>query len=334
VHSARYDDGDGPLCSRPHRSPRRTWADLVSTVPDNTFKRMFRMNKPVFERLCTKIREKVGEEKFKSEVFLSSRREPRTQEATMYVGGFIPGEVKVAMALRILAGSSYLDMILVFAVGSTTVYDSFHEVVGWVNDTFSFRLHSLLSSKDLEGLKRISSGFAAFSHGYLDGVIGALDGIAIRIQCPSLERDDIPDPGNYFCRKHFYALNVQAIVDSKKRFIWVSPGHQGSMYDSVAFGQTQLHKVLGMLAGWLLENGLYLIGDCAYELATWMVVPYEDADLEGSVKDSFNFWHSNARIRVECAFGLWYIMAWSCCCPLHFLCLTQGCCSSLLQASS
>jgi hypothetical protein len=150
----------------------------------------------------------------------------------------------------------------------------------------------------------IAAGFARFSHGQLDGIIGAIDGIAIRIQCPTVA-DDVPDPGNFFCRKQFYALNVQAIVDSKKRFLWVSPLHQGSMFDSVAFGQTGLHRGLDELSQWLRRNGFYLIGDSAYNLAGWMIIPYSHgASMQvGDVKDSFNFWHSNARIRVECAFG-------------------------------
>ena len=48
------------------------------------------------------------------------------------------------------------------------------------------------------------------------GVMGALDGIAIRIRCPQLS--DVPDPGNYDCQKEFYALNMQAIVDKDKQF--------------------------------------------------------------------------------------------------------------------
>jgi hypothetical protein len=40
-----------------------------------------------------------------------------------------------------------------------------------------------------------------------------------------------------------------------------------------------------------------------------MMTPYSNAKLEGDPKDAYNFWHSNARIRIECAFGE-MVMRW------------------------
>jgi hypothetical protein len=171
----------------------------------------------------------------------------------------------------------------------------------------------MINSKDVGSLQEIAAGFARFSSNQLNGIIGAIDGIAIRIKCPT-EADGVPDPGNFFCRKQFYALNVQAIVDSKKRFLWVSTSHKGSTFDSVAFGHTALHRVLEELSPWLRRNGFYLIGDAAYNLASWMIIPYSHGARMHSkdVKDSFNFWHSNARIRVECAFGKSKLLIYCC----------------------
>ena len=252
------------------------------------------MDKPSFENLCSRIGNAVGDEIFLSESYLAARAHPRTHEATKTAGGVVPGEVKVALTLRILAGSSYLDLILVYFVGKATIYDSFHDTVDWINDAFGdFPLRALLEGKNVNALKKIADGFSQFSNGNFYGCIGALDGIAIRIKCPVLS-GDIPDPGNYFCRKHFYALNVQAIVDSKKHFIWVSTGHQGSTHDSVAFGGTELCSLMVLISSWLLEQGFFLIGDSAFNLASWMITPYEDASFEGDIKDVFNFWHSNS----------------------------------------
>jgi hypothetical protein len=283
---------------------RKKWSAFVTMLPDKVFKRMFRMSKLSFERLCIILCDEVGEEKFRSESYLATRDVPRTNDATMFYGGYISGEIKVAIALRMLAGSSYLDLLLVYCIGRTQIYYAFHQVIDWINVSLKFKLHPMLDCKDVGSLQATAAGFARFSNDQLDGIIGAIDGIAIRIQCPS-ESDNVPDPGNYFCRKQFYALNVQAIVDSKKRFLWVSTSHQGSMFDSVAFGQTGLHRMLEELSPWLRRNGFYLIGDSAYNLASWMIIPYShNASMQsGDVKDSFNFWHSNARIRVECAFG-------------------------------
>jgi len=93
-------------------------------------------------------------------------------------------------------------------------------------------LIKILSDGDLttalDELKEIGADFSVDSYGCFLGCIGAIDGLAIRIKCLS----NVPDFGNYFCRKNFYALNVQAICDRKKRILWISAGHQGSTHDS------------------------------------------------------------------------------------------------------
>jgi hypothetical protein len=143
--------------------------------------------------------------------------------------------------------------------------------------------------------------FAAASDGVFRGCIGALDGLAVKMKCPTLS-DLIPDPGNYFCRKGFYALNVQAICDKLRRFIWVSTGHKGSTHDSLAFDGTHLNKVLAEMADKLLSKGLFFVGDSAFPLLSYLLVPYDSPD-SMSPEDAFNYWLSNSRIQIECAFG-------------------------------
>jgi uncharacterized membrane protein YkgB len=77
-------------------------------------------------------------------------------------------------------------------------------------DTFDFPLHGWLENEDWGSLQRVSALFAAAYGGAFLGCIGALDGLlAVKIRCPTLS-DLISDPGNYYCLKGFYALNVQA----------------------------------------------------------------------------------------------------------------------------
>ena len=47
--------------------------------------------------------------------------------------------------------------------------------------------------------------------------MGVMYGWLVRIKYPSL-RDSVRNPGAYFSRKGFYALNVQAITDHKNVF--------------------------------------------------------------------------------------------------------------------
>jgi hypothetical protein len=52
----------------------------------------------------------------------------------------------------------------------------------------------------------------------------------------------------------------------------------------------------------LLAPGLCIFGDNAYLNTPCMATPY--AAVSGETKDSYNFYHSQLRIRIECAFGI------------------------------
>jgi hypothetical protein len=207
-----------------------------------------------------------------------------------------------------LAGVSYLDLLDTYDVYYSTVFKSFHECIKWVLKTFIFPLDTFVKTKNWEGLNTISEGFARFTQGILSGIIGAIDGLAVRIRAPSPTRDGVEDPGNCYCRKGFHALNVQAICDSCKRFLWASTGHKGSTHDCSAWHETDMHTNMKDLSHWLEEQGFVLIGDSAYNLLSYFLVPYDNA-AAGTPEDAYNFWHSNARIRIECAFGE-LVMRW------------------------
>jgi hypothetical protein len=220
--------------SKPQARNRTSWFEWSSAINDNIFRRMFRMPRDSFETLCGLIENKVGSAKFKSESWLAERVLPATNAATEAIGGFVSGQYKMAIFIRLLAGASYLDLLQQYNISTASIYNFFHEGVGWVNETFHFPLTDWLQKENWEALHRVSDQFAAASGDAFKGCIGALDGLAIKIKCPTLCQL-IPDPGNYFCRKGFYALNVQAICDKLRRFLWVSTGHKGSTHDSTAF---------------------------------------------------------------------------------------------------
>lgn len=289
--------------------PRSNWSEIIKILPDNIFRRMFRMKKEWFNDVRDEIIDTVGERAFKSEYWLSynSRLIP-TYEACNKWGGVVSGEIKLAITIRMLAGASYLDLILSYGLKSSTIYKIFHECKEWINLSFKFPLVDYLKKEDLPALRLISDDFSSRSSGVFAGVIGAIDGLAIRIRCPSLQVDGIEDCGNYYCRKGFYALNLQAICDSHKRIIWLSSGHKGSVHDSAAFAETMLFDLLKSKADFLHQNRLFLIGDSAYNLSSYMLTPYDNAESH-SMEDDFNFFHSSCRINIECSFGE-VVMRW------------------------
>ena len=93
-------------------------------------------------------------------------------------------------------------------------------------------------------LQEMEQSFAdrSKSKGVMRGCVGALDGIAIRINCPS-RRDDIK-AASYFNRKGFYSVNCQAICDGNLIFRWMSIATAGATHDSTAFGVTRLARLI------------------------------------------------------------------------------------------
>lgn len=185
-----------------------------------------------------------------------------------------------------------------------SVNNYFESTINWINQTFDFELVGLLQQfkngnlSALAKLKELSSDFALDSDMVFNGCIGAIDGLAVRIKCPT----EVRDPGNYFCRKNFYALNVQAICDRNKRCLWISPGHQGASHDSFAWSETKLYDLLQEMKDNLKEHGLFFVGDSAYPMSAFLLAPYDNT-MPNTPEDSYNFWHSNSRIRIECLFG-------------------------------
>jgi hypothetical protein len=288
---------------------RRSFEQLADSLSTVQFRRMFRMQRASFDKLCDAIITKVGKGVFKSEGWLLSheRQHKSVDAALLALGGMVSGEIKLAITLRLLAGASYLDLLAIYGVASKTVYEVFHQCVGWICLTFNFPMAEWIRKKDDKSLNRVAEGFSAATDGVFSPCIGALDGIAIKIKSPTVS-ELIPDPGNYFCRKGFYALNVQAICDKNRRVLWVSTGHKGSTHDSAAWAETKLCQDLEELADWLVQHGFFLIGDSAYPLLPYFLVPFSDP-LPNSPEDAFNFWLSNSRIQIECTFGE-LVMRW------------------------
>ena len=66
--------------------------------------------------------------------------------------------------------------------------------------------------------------------------MGKINGIAIEIGKPG----DINDSAQYWNRKGYYDLPVQAKVDGSYRFLCVALNCVGSTHDSLAFASTKL----------------------------------------------------------------------------------------------
>ena len=312
---------------------RCNWENFKFSISRKHFTRLFRMSPHCFDLLCDLIKEKIGEDNFKSEAYIknvlsmmnvedqginSGNRKKRKKSCQIYnmnkktSGGYVCGEVKVAITLRILAGASYLDVACIFAIHYNYCYQIFHFVLkNWIcHDNISkYRLYEILECE--YKMNEVAKQFAAGRNGgTLNGIIGALDGWVVKIKCPTKTRDGVANASGYFSRKGFYALNVQCIVDKKKRVLWRRIGARGSEHDSSAFKDSDLHNLLeemyqnenSRLHQNIFHKNFYIIGDSAYSLRPWLITPYDNA-AGSSPEDTYNYMHSACRIQVECTFG-------------------------------
>lgn len=121
---------------------------------------------------------------------------------------------KLAIALKILAGSTYVDVRWAFRVCSATVYNLFHDTVNNLVENLEIEPCSTTENKLLEE-RAMAFKTSRKNESPFDGCVGALDGIAIPIEMPR----NVSNPASFYNRKDFYAIPVQAVVDTKFRFI-------------------------------------------------------------------------------------------------------------------
>jgi DDE superfamily endonuclease len=214
--------------------------------------------------------------------------------------GLIPLPTKISVALRYFAGGSPYDISVVHGISHTDVFRNVWAVVDAVNKCpeLAFRY-----PKDHEQQQKIADGFKQVSRGIFNCCSGAIDGILIWLERPSGKHCDYSGCGakKFFCgRKKKFGLNMQATCDHEKKFLDIYLKHPASTSDYLAFSSSPLFCSLEKEG--FMKPGLCLFGDNAYVNTSYMATPYK-AVKEGS-KDAYNYFHSNCRITIECAFGM------------------------------
>ena len=288
------------------KKERLLWSEVNLRISDLHFRRMFRMTRKCFDLLCSKIIAAVGERAFKSEAYIDAflkGKNPMYDAHVKTCGGYISGEVKLAVTLRLLAGGDALDLGVIFDIVPHKINMIVYSVLrNWIKKPNIGGINMQAYLNNDNAMENASLGFSQRSHGVLKGAIGAIDGWLVRIRRPSCYHDGIKSPITFFSRKGFYALNVQCIVDDKKRVLWASYSHKGASHDSSCLQETQLYDKLISMKTKLYEKGYFLLGDSAYGIESFLLPPYPNTSPK-TPEDDFNFYQSSARITVECAFG-------------------------------
>ncbi|XP_055390197.1 putative nuclease HARBI1 [Condylostylus longicornis] len=145
--------------------------------------------------------------------------------------------------------------------------------------------------------RQIIEGFENSRCRPLPNTIGCIDGMHIRISKP------IKDPISFYNRKGFYSVLVQGVVDSQMKFIDAFVGYPGSCHDAAMWNASPLKEAItnGSIVV-PLDN--HLIGDGAYALQTYMMVPFKENGFLTECESKYNTALSSTRVFVEQAFGI------------------------------
>lgn len=134
---------------------------------------------------------------------------------------------------------------------------------------------------------------------------GAIDGSHIPVKSPALNHTD------YYNRKGYYSIVLQAIVDDEYLFRDVMVGYPGSVHDARVLSNSSVYRkanqkeILNTNSVRIRGIDVYpfLVGDSAYPINTWLMKPFPYNSTMSSEKKKFNYIVSQARIVTENAFG-------------------------------
>jgi len=128
--------------------------------------------------------------------------------------------------------------------------------------------------------------------------IGFLDGMDMTLQrSPSYHSE------RYFNREKRYALNIQAICDSNRRFTFVLGGYPASVGDATVFCGTSFFKQPNVFFSRPEE---YILADKAYRITRRCITPYKEplGSQEVGGYREFNLRLAATRVKIEHAFGV------------------------------
>ena len=261
----------------------RWWEDIVlNSFSHYDWMENFRMSKATFTYLCDQLRPIIKKKN-------TRMRRP------------IAVEHRVTITLWVLATTSeYRSIAHHFGIARNTVCVIVHETCLAIVKKL---LPLYVQFPTGDGLKHVIDGFQ--EKWALPQCGGSIDGSHISITPPKMNHTD------YYNRKGFYSMLVQAVVDHDYLFRNLCIGWPGSVHDARVFANSSLHtKVMN---GELLQgdhinvNGQkllpYLVGDSAYPLLPWLIKPFSFTTALTNQEKEFNYRISRGRVVVEIAFG-------------------------------
>lgn len=213
-------------------------------------------------------------------------------------GEFIPPEIIAACGLRYLAGSKYTDLMDIFNLSKTETYRSRDQFIDAVLNSEELKICLPSTPEEIENVAR---GYTEISTCDIHNgrCVGAVDGFFQSCKCPNMKESNF-NPGAYYSGHYQdYGLNVQAMCDANLRYLFFAVAAPGKTNDSISI--TFCKALLEYING--LDFGKYVVGDAAYDLSDRLLIPFTGSQRADRDKDSFNFYLSQLRIRIEMSFA-------------------------------
>ena len=274
------------------RMPREVWTFdrskkwwdhiVMSTFTPRDWMENFRVSHDTFLYICSQLEQSII--KFNTRF----RRAISVQQ-------------RVAITLWVLATTSeYRTIAQLFGVARCTVCCI-------VKETCAAIVKVLLPKYVLfpvgDKLKETVQGF--YDHWGIPQCAGSIDGSHIPVRPPALNHTD------YYNRKGWYSILVQAVVDHNYLFTDLYIGWPGSVHDARVLANSGVYQKANnkeILQGdSMLVNDqdipIFLVGDSAYPLLPWLIKPFAMTSSLTEQQKTFNYRICRGRVVVEIAFG-------------------------------
>jgi DDE superfamily endonuclease len=268
-----------------HFRTRVVWEQHVEELDhrEDAFRTMYRMHHTSFLKLCALI-----------DPFLKVN--PVMSRLRTAGKAPITTEIALHCLLRWLSGGSFHDIRLTAGISKTAFYRAAHQCASAILQVdelaFSFQETADELSKAAADFKEISS------YGVIDGCVACLDGLLLPIQTP--RASETGHVKSYFSGHYqMYGVNVQAACDAHCRFVYAAVAAPGGTNDVVAFRKTSLSQKLDKL-----PMGKYGIADNAFVCTDHLLTPFPGTQRHEPGNDTYNFFLSQVRIRIEMTFGI------------------------------
>jgi hypothetical protein len=246
-------------------------------MSEDRFRVFFRMNRESFHALVLLLHDDL--------IFKNQSRNPQA-----------PIEIQLATALYFLgsAGASVVRGAAQLGIGEgTTRLYCDRSISALVRLLPKFVTWPRPATEEFRRMRSRVEEMSGFP-----GCIGFLDGTDLVLRnAPSYHGE------TYFNRKKQYALNIQGICDSERRFTFIAGGFPASVGDASVFGSTSFFKRPNLFFS---RPDEYILADKAYRVTRRCMTPYKEplASQEIGGYKQFNLHLAEARVKIEHSFGV------------------------------